>query len=115
MLHRCFYKIPHYPIDVCHLSQSVAESAKMFRRHLVHYAAQGGSNVSQAMGGRLVAVGGATFKFKNKGAQGMGLDEQAGEVNVMGLEDKLSGSQLGQEPAERGKPMRVSLMIELPY
>jgi hypothetical protein len=69
--------------------------------------------MSQAMGGRPVAVGGATFKFKR--AQRTGLDAQMGEANVMGLEDKLSGSQLGQVPAERDRPMRVSLMIELPY
>jgi hypothetical protein len=71
--------------------------------------------LSQARGGRPVAVGGATFKFKNKGTQRMGLDAQRAEANVMGLEDKISGSQLGPIPAERDRPMRVSLMIELSY
>jgi Chromo (CHRromatin Organisation MOdifier) domain len=71
--------------------------------------------LSQARGGRPVAVGGTTFKFKNKGTQRMGLDAQGAEANVMGLEDKISGSQLCPIPAERDRPMRVSLMIELPY
>jgi hypothetical protein len=45
----------------------------------------------------------------------MSLDAQRAEANVMGLEDKISSSQLGPIPVERDRPMRVSLMIELLY